>query len=83
MWFKLEISIGKVKTQFWVRYCSVWNELYETGHLLTSGNKNEYMWVKLDQSIVWKCNDVELLRDAIDNNLRFDKHVFFKKQIES
>ena len=41
------------------------------------------MWVKLDQSIVWKCNDVELLRDAIDNNLRFDKHVFFKKQIES
>ena len=30
---------------------------------------------KLDQDIVWQSNDVELLRVAIDNSLRFDKHV--------
>ena len=23
-------------------------------HLLISGNRNEYMWVKLDEDIVWK-----------------------------
>ena len=33
-------------------------------HLLISRNKNEYMWAKLDQDIVWESND----------NLRFDKH---------
>ena len=41
-------------------------------HLLISGNKNEYMWAK---KTVWESNDVELLGVAIDNNLRFDKHV--------
>ena len=30
-------------------------------HLLISGNKNEYMWSKLDENIVWESNDVELL----------------------
>ena len=30
-------------------------------HLLISGNKNEYMWAKLDEDIVWESNDVELL----------------------
>ena len=44
-------------------------------HLLISGNKNEYMWAKLDQDIVWESNDVELLGVTIDNYLRFDKHV--------
>ena len=44
-------------------------------HLLISGNKNEYMWAKLDEDIVWGSNDVELLGVTIDNNLRFDKHV--------
>ena len=29
-------------------------------HLLISGNKNEYMWAKLDGDIVWESNDVEL-----------------------
>ena len=33
------------------------------------------MWAKLDEDIVWESNDVELLGVAIDNNLRFDKHV--------
>ena len=33
------------------------------------------MWAKLDQDIVWKSNDVELLGVTIDSNLRFDKHV--------
>ena len=53
----------------------------EKCHLLISGNKNEYMWAKLDQDKVWESNDVELLVVAIDNNVRFDKHVsniFFK-----
>ena len=44
-------------------------------HLLISGNKNEYMWAKLDEDIVWESNDVELLGVTIDNNLRFDKHL--------
>ena len=42
-------------------------------HLLISGNKNA--WVKLDQDMVWRSNDVKLLAVKIDNNLRFDKHV--------
>ena len=29
-------------------------------HLLISGNKNEYMWAKLDRGIVCESNDVEL-----------------------
>ena len=44
-------------------------------HLLISGNKNEYIWAKLDEDIVWESNDVEFLRVTIDNNLRFDKHI--------
>ena len=44
-------------------------------HLLISGNENVYMWVKLNEDIVWESNDVKLLRVTIDNNLRFDKHV--------
>ena len=44
--------------------------------LLISRNKNKYMWAKLDGGIVCESNDVELLGVAIDNNLRFDKHVF-------
>ena len=35
-------------------------------HLLISGNRNEYMWAKLDKNIVWESNDVELLGVAID-----------------
>ena len=30
-------------------------------HLLISVNKNEYMWAKLDEDIVWESNDVEFL----------------------
>ena len=41
-------------------------------HLLISGNKNEYMWPKLDEDIVWESNDVELLGLTIVNNLRFN-----------
>ena len=44
-------------------------------HLLTSGNKNERMWAKLDRDIVWESNDVKLLRITLNNNLKFDKHV--------
>ena len=44
-------------------------------HLLISGKKNEYMWAKLDQDIVWESNDGELHRVTIYKNLRFDKHV--------
>ena len=47
----------------------------EKCHLLISGNKNEYMWAKLDQDIVWESNDVELFGVTIDSNIRFDKHV--------
>ena len=37
-------------------------------HLLISGNKNEYMWEKLDQGIVWESNDVKLLGVTTKNN---------------
>ena len=44
----------------------------DKSHLLISSNKNEYMWTKLDEDIVWESNDVELLGATIDNNLRYD-----------
>ena len=46
-------------------------------HLLISVNKNEYMWAKLDEDIVWESNDVMkvILGVTMDNNLRFEKHV--------
>ena len=31
--------------------------------------------MKLDQDIVWECNDAEVFRDAKDNNLIFDKNI--------
>ena len=48
--------------------------VFDSKHLI-SGNKNKYISAKLDQEIVWESNDVELLGVAVDNNLRFDKHV--------
>ena len=49
-----------------------------------SGNKNEYMWARLDQDIVWESNDVKLLGVTKDKKLRLDKHVyFFKKETGS
>ena len=44
-------------------------------HLLISGNKDEYMWAKLNQNKVWESNDLKLLGVATDNNLRSDKNV--------
>ena len=44
-------------------------------HLLISGDKNEQMWPKLDRDKAWESNDVKLFRIALDNNLKFDKHV--------
>ena len=44
-------------------------------YLLILGNKNEHMWAKLDQNIVWESNGVEILGVKIDSNLRFHKHV--------
>ena len=44
-------------------------------HLLTSRNKNEEMWAKLDRDIVWKSNDVKILRITSDNNLKFAEHL--------
>ena len=38
-------------------------------NLLTSGNKNEQMWTKLDRDIVWESNNVELPGITLDNNL--------------
>ena len=49
---------------------------------MISGNKNEYMWAKLDQDILWKSDEVKLLRVTIENNLRFDKYYsMFDKHI--
>ena len=45
-------------------------------YLLISGNKNEQIWAELDRDIIWESNDVKLLGITLDNNLKFDKHVF-------
>ena len=57
---------------------------------MISGNKNEYMWAKLDQDILWESDDVKLLCVTIENNLRFDKyysmfdkHIFVWKQTDN
>ena len=34
-------------------------------HILISGNKNEYVWAKLDQDIVWESNNIKFLRVTI------------------
>ena len=44
-------------------------------HLLISRNKNEQMWARVDRDIVWESNDVKLVGNTLDNNLKFDKHV--------
>ena len=33
------------------------------------------MWARVDRDIVWESNDVKLLGNTLDNNLKFDKHV--------
>ena len=49
---------------------------------MISGNKNEYMWAKLDQDILWESDEVKLLWVTIENNLRFDKYYsIFDKNI--
>ena len=44
-------------------------------HLLVPGNKIGQMWAKLDGDIVWESNDVKLLGIALNNKIKFDKHV--------
>ena len=44
-------------------------------HLLMSENKNEYIWVKLGEDIVWKSNDIDFLGITKNSNLRFGKYV--------
>ena len=49
---------------------------------MISGNKNECMWAKLDQDILWESDDVKLFWVTIENNLRFDKYYsIFDKNI--
>ena len=47
----------------------------EKCHLLISEIKNEYIWAKLNQDIVWESIDVELLGVTRDSNLIFGKYV--------
>ena len=44
-------------------------------HLLVSGHKNEHMWAKIGDDLIWESNDVKLLGITIDKNLKFDQHV--------
>ena len=45
-------------------------------HLLISGHKNEQMYAKLEKDIVWESTNVKPLRITLDNQLKFEKHVF-------
>ena len=45
-------------------------------HLLISGHKNEQMYAKLEKDIVWESTNVKPLRITLDNNLKFEEHVF-------
>ena len=69
---KLEHNSELVIASFEMNYMKLNTDKF---HRLISGNKNEYMWAKLHEDIVWESNDVELFGITIDNNLRFDKHV--------
>ena len=51
-------------------------KLNDKCHLLISGNKNEQIWAKLDKDIVWESNDVKFIGITLDNNLKFDEHVY-------
>ena len=69
---KLEHNSELATGQFEINYMKLNTDKC---HLLISVTKNEYVWAKLDQDIIWESNDVKTLGVTIDDNLRFDKHV--------
>ena len=44
-------------------------------HLLISGFKHQYHWIKVGDSIVWESSHEKLLGIDIDNKLSFDLHI--------
>ena len=44
-------------------------------HLLVAGHKFEQIWAKIGTDLIWESNSVKLIRIAIDNHLKFDKHI--------
>ena len=44
-------------------------------HFLISGNKNEHLFVKVGDELIWESEAEKLLGVTIDKNLNFDKHL--------
>ena len=40
-----------------------------------SGYKHEQVWANIGKDLIWESNDVKLLGIAIDEDLKFHKHV--------
>ena len=45
-------------------------------HLIISGTKYEHVWVKLGKDKIWKSNNLKLLGVKMNNELKFDEHIF-------
>ena len=39
------------------------------------GYKHEQVWVNIGKDLIWEINDVKLLGNTIDRDLKFGKHV--------
>ena len=48
----------------------------EKFHLFITGNKCDQVWVTSRDYMIWGTRTVKLLGITIDNELKFDKHLF-------
>ena len=44
-------------------------------HFLTSGNVNEYLWIKVGDELIWESAEEKLLGVTLDKNLNFNSHL--------
>ena len=44
-------------------------------HFLISGNVNEYLWIKVNDELIWQSAEEKLLGVTIDKNLNFNSHL--------
>ena len=43
--------------------------------MIVSSYKHEQVWASIGKHLIWESNDVKLLGNTIDRDLKFDKHV--------
>ena len=44
-------------------------------HFLIAANTNEYLWIKIGDTLIWESSEEKLLGLTIDKNLKFNTHV--------